>query len=57
VGPRDLLREVVEGLDPDVVGFEGEDMGDLSRRDPAQLSTSVIGPSTDGSNMAAQVSS
>ena len=28
--PRDLPGRVVEGLDPDVIGVEGEDPGDLA---------------------------
>ncbi len=35
--PRDLPHQVVEGLDPDVVGIKGEDPSDLPRGHPAEL--------------------
>jgi hypothetical protein len=39
VRPRDLPGYVVEGLDPDVIGVQGEDPGGLAGRHPAQLGT------------------
>jgi hypothetical protein len=39
VRPRDLPGHVVEGLDPDVIGVQGEDPGGLAGRHPAQLGT------------------
>jgi hypothetical protein len=39
MGPGDLSNQVLESLDPDVVGVEPEDPSDLTRGDEAEVAS------------------